>query len=250
MLHQLEHRLLHQIHGIIGISRGDLGHPKRAPFDTGQKSIQRPSPIQSVSPFNRPDRFSRDRPIPRCGRRLHLAAPIAMAAAHRLTKSLANCPTSHRHDPSVADFNPSTGKNARLMGRLTEKDYRRMSVGHLVIIQSKMMADLMNHRVAHFLHDFFGASAQAQDGPAVNRDSGRQLAAGIEKRIVVSGYTGIETKEIVCGLEAKIIEDRLRRLVFDNDRDILQQTAIFNRQSINGLSDQTLELFGFQHEGV
>jgi len=31
-----------------------------------------------------------------------------MAAAHRLTKSLANCPTSHRHDPSVADFNPST----------------------------------------------------------------------------------------------------------------------------------------------
>jgi hypothetical protein len=71
-LHQLEHRLLHQIHGIIGISRGDLGHPKRAPFDTGQKSIQRPSPIQSVSPFNRPDRFSRDRPVPRCSRRLHI----------------------------------------------------------------------------------------------------------------------------------------------------------------------------------
>ena len=104
-----------------------------------------------------------------------------MAAAHRLTKSLGKLP---RFIVMIPPWPTSIllPERARLMGRLTEaRAYSRMSIGHLIIVQPKMVADLMNDRVAHFLHDFFGASAQAHDGPAVNRDSGRQLAYGIEK---------------------------------------------------------------------
>ena len=58
-LNQPEHRLLHQIEGLLLIPGRNSRHPIGAPLDTGQKTVQRGGLVQELDPFSSAARLDR-----------------------------------------------------------------------------------------------------------------------------------------------------------------------------------------------
>ena len=80
-------------------------------------------------------------------------------------------------------------------------------IRHLVVVEPKVMPDLVHDGITHFLHHFLFGTTQSENWPAIDGDFCRQLAARLEERFFVDGEALIEAEKIFVFLHFEIGED-------------------------------------------
>ena len=116
------------------------------------------------------------------------------------------------------------------------------SVRHFIVIKPEMMPDLVHDGIAHFLHDFFLGSTEAEDRSAIDGDFGRQLPARLEEGFLVERETLIEAEEILVCLHLQVGEHFRRGLFLHHHSNVSDEFGVFVGKAVERLLDQGLKL--------
>lgn len=117
-----------------------------------------------------------------------------------------------------------------------------LSIRHLVVVEAKMVPDLVHDRIAHFLHHFFFRATEPEDRPAIDGNFCRQLPAGLEEGFFVDGKALIEAEEVLVFLHFQIGPYVWRWFFLHYHRDVGQELGILIRQAIQRLLDERLKV--------
>ncbi len=72
-----------------------------------------------------------------------------------------------------------------------------LSVRHLLVTQSNMVSEFMDHCVSNFVNHFSLRPAEAQDRTSIDGNTGGQLTSRLKKRRLIDRNALIQTQQIV-----------------------------------------------------
>ena len=122
-------------------------------------------------------------------------------------------------------------------------------VGHVLFVETEVMAQLVDDRVADLADDLPAVRAGAQDRPSVDEDPvghGRLIEAVALRQ----GDALVEAEQLLVRLHAEGLQVFRIGLFLHHHGHVLQQLGEFLGQPFQGLLDQSLELLGGDAHGA